>query len=54
VNQENDVRASIGTVKAFLVWMYAGGYVILAGGEINASLKVHPRAASAEFSFCDL
>ena len=39
MNLENDVWASIGTVKALLVWMYVGGYVTLARGEINAGLR---------------
>jgi membrane protein len=32
---------SIGAVIALLVWMYASGYVILLGGEINARWREH-------------
>ena len=35
----NKTYGSIGTVIALLVWMYASGYVILIGGEINACLR---------------
>ena len=35
----NKTYGSIGTVIALLVWMYASGYVILLGGEINAGLR---------------
>jgi membrane protein len=35
----NKTYGSIGTVIALLVWMYASGYVILIGGEINAGLR---------------
>jgi len=35
----NKTYGSIGAVIALLVWMYASGYVILLGGEINARMR---------------
>jgi len=35
----NKAYGSIGTVIALLFWMYASGFIILLGGEINARLR---------------
>lgn len=35
----NKTYGSIGTVIALLIWMYASGFIILLGGEINARLR---------------
>ncbi|MDZ4186227.1 MAG: YihY/virulence factor BrkB family protein [Desulfuromonadales bacterium] len=41
---------SIGAVIALLFWLYAGAFVILLGGEINARLREMHRQGAGEYS----
>lgn len=43
----NEIYGSIGAVAVFMLWLYLGAFVVLAGAELNAELEQRVRGRSA-------